>query len=288
MEIAKRLEPLKPTVRELALYSGNECAFPGCGARLMNQKRQWIGEVCHIEAAEPGGERFNEAMSNEERRAASNLVLMCHPHHVETNDVDEFPVERMREIKAEHEARFASAPPVLSADEIEHAIDAIVASSIVDRTDGVRLHLPQTLAAYHGHLNLSLEERQETISEFLRPMLERLRRLPVDTRKLWAIAGKRSRGGRFAVPLSELEYATGLSPEEINEHALILDRWRIGFSQENDDHFGERPSFWELVAYELEWDFWGELVGWTEAEDVDIDELITELRFDWLDEPPVS
>lgn len=106
-------------------------------------------------------------------------------------------------------------------------------------------------------------------------------------RELWAIAGKRSRGGRFAVPLSELKYATGLSPEEINEHALILDRWRIGFSQENDDHFGERPSFWELVAYELEWDFWDELVGWCEARDVDIDELITELRFDWLDGPPL-
>jgi hypothetical protein len=51
---------------------------------LVNHKAQWVGEVCHIEAALPGGERFNKAMTNEERRHRSNLLLMCHDHHVET------------------------------------------------------------------------------------------------------------------------------------------------------------------------------------------------------------
>jgi hypothetical protein len=66
---------------------------------LVNHKRQWVGEVCHIQAALPGGERFNGDMTNEERRDRSNLMLLCHEHHVETNDVVEFTVERLLRIK---------------------------------------------------------------------------------------------------------------------------------------------------------------------------------------------
>jgi hypothetical protein len=37
----------------------------------------FIGQLCHIEAAEEGGQRFNERMTNEERRAFENLLLLC-------------------------------------------------------------------------------------------------------------------------------------------------------------------------------------------------------------------
>jgi hypothetical protein len=43
---------------------------------------------------------------NEDRRQFENLLLMCHDHHVVTDDVNKYPIERMRQIKAEHEARF--------------------------------------------------------------------------------------------------------------------------------------------------------------------------------------
>jgi hypothetical protein len=81
---------------------------------------QWVGEVCHIEAAMLGGERFNAAMFNEERRAKANLVLLCHDHHVETDDPDEFSVSVLRGMKADHEARF-SAPPPLSEEQLERS-----------------------------------------------------------------------------------------------------------------------------------------------------------------------
>jgi hypothetical protein len=52
------------TYREVFLKSGNVWAFPGCDALLMDEDGNFVGQICHIEAAEPGGERFNPAMTN--------------------------------------------------------------------------------------------------------------------------------------------------------------------------------------------------------------------------------
>ncbi|HEY1378217.1 MAG TPA: hypothetical protein VGF55_15565 [Gemmataceae bacterium] len=106
MAKAKRKAPDKETLRELFLKSGNVCAFPGCTHLMMNKDGEFIGQVCHIEAAEEGGERFNENMTDEERATFPNLMLMCYEHHVVTNDVDKYPVPRLQAMKAEHEAKF--------------------------------------------------------------------------------------------------------------------------------------------------------------------------------------
>jgi hypothetical protein len=77
---------------------------------LINEKNQFVAQVCHIEAAEPGGQRFNRTMTDEERRSYDNLTLMCYRHHKETDDVQEFPVERLRAIKHAHEVAHGDKP----------------------------------------------------------------------------------------------------------------------------------------------------------------------------------
>jgi len=101
-----RFDPKLKTLKALFARSGNRCAFPGCDQALFNRKNQFIGQLCHIEAAMPGGPRYNERQTNQERRAYENLLLLCYPHHVEIdhNDGDEYPVEKLRGIKQEHEA----------------------------------------------------------------------------------------------------------------------------------------------------------------------------------------
>ena len=86
-EEVKRLAPKQEILRELYIKSGNECAYPGCHNVLVDENGKFVGEVCHIEAAMPGGERFNPNMTNEDRRSFGNLMLMCHHHHVVTDDV---------------------------------------------------------------------------------------------------------------------------------------------------------------------------------------------------------
>jgi hypothetical protein len=101
-----RKSPTIDTVRALFAKSGNKCAFPGCVCALLNDKNKFIGEICHIESAESGGERFNLSQSDEERRNYDNLILMCHPHHIETNDTELYSVEKLKEIKYNHELNF--------------------------------------------------------------------------------------------------------------------------------------------------------------------------------------
>jgi hypothetical protein len=77
---------------------------------VINVRNQFIAELCHIEAAAPGGPRYNREMSDEARRADPNLILLCHQHHVETDDAILFSADALREMKRVHEARFATLP----------------------------------------------------------------------------------------------------------------------------------------------------------------------------------
>lgn len=105
-----RLAPQTHTWRALFARSGNRCAFPGCTAQLVNDKNQFVAQVCHIEAAEVGGERYNSNQSDEQRRHYDNLILLCYPHHVETDDVYLYPPSRLIDFKLRHEASHTQNP----------------------------------------------------------------------------------------------------------------------------------------------------------------------------------
>ena len=108
METPKRLQPLAETLRPLYSLSGNQCAFPGCNHPMFNNDGSFVGQICHIEAALPGGERFNPNMTNESRRSFANLMLMCYDHHIETDKVHMYPVLKMQEIKRQHEEIYSN------------------------------------------------------------------------------------------------------------------------------------------------------------------------------------
>lgn len=280
-EVAERVRPKFSTMRDLFVHSGNECAFPNCDRALVNHKGQWVGEVCHIEAALPAGERFSPDMTNDERRGRSNLVLLCHEHHVETDDVDEFPVERMRQMKADHEARFVGPPP-LSDEALERAVQDIVAASIEDQTDRVVLHLPQTLASFDADDTVTDEQRRGSI-EMLQPTLEALRRIPVDTRAVFAILVERTLPGHsIALPVHEIEYATGTSPGELSPHLEMLERY--GLTWRDEEWPDDRPTYWNLVANDIDgWDFWCAFREFCDRSDLRAKDVINDLRFDVLD-----
>lgn len=96
------------TLKKLFALSGNICAFPGCYQNIVDKDNNIIGEISHIEAAEPGGERYNQNQTDEERCAFENLILLCRNHHKVTNNVDLYTVEELKKIKAEHEEKFDS------------------------------------------------------------------------------------------------------------------------------------------------------------------------------------
>jgi hypothetical protein len=104
----------KTTIKKLFALSGNQCAFPNCPHELVDIKGNILGQICHIEAANPGGERYNPNQTDDQRAAFENLILLCGHHHIVTNDFEYYPVEVLKQMKVEHEARFQSSPYQLS------------------------------------------------------------------------------------------------------------------------------------------------------------------------------
>lgn len=120
-----RKAPNLATLRRLFALSGNQCAFPGCNHKLVDEDGVFVAEICHIEAAEPLGERYNERQTDEERRCFENLMLMCHAHHKKTDDIKRFDVFALKEIKKNHETQFLQNHFIINDDALDNAYESI-------------------------------------------------------------------------------------------------------------------------------------------------------------------
>jgi hypothetical protein len=270
-EEPRRLTPTYDTVRELYLKSGNECAFPGCNHRMIDESGVFIGEMCHIEAALPGGERFNALQTNEDRRSFPNLMLMCHAHHQVTNDVVSFPVERLREIKAAHEFKFTSA--------VEK-----IRSSISDQTSLDEIQYASTLARLNAVVGWGLEPEQlKPMVDEIHEFAESMKILPHRTRELLSIIVARGQGynyiaGMWWALFDEIVEATHLEPSEIGKHVGILERYQIGYLDDDDGKYmivlRPLPSRWRI---------WADLKDFGERTKTPLAEILVDLRFSILD-----
>ena len=102
-----RIANTKEDYRSLFAKTGNQCAFPGCLHPLIDEDNDFIAQVCHIEAAQPGGPRYNTTMTDNDRRSVENLIVLCYRHHKKTDNIDFYDVTRLRQMKAKHESNWA-------------------------------------------------------------------------------------------------------------------------------------------------------------------------------------
>ena len=93
------------TIKKLFGLSKNQCAFPKCTQSVIDYKAGIvIGEICHIKAKNLEGSRYDSAQSSNERDSYQNLILLCPTHHtIVDNDIGSYTVERLLEIKSDHE-----------------------------------------------------------------------------------------------------------------------------------------------------------------------------------------
>lgn len=271
-EVPKRLAPTRDTLRELYLKSGNRCAFPGCKKSLFNIKGVFVGQICHIEAAEPGGERFNKKQTNEQRRAPANLVLMCYDHHVETDDVDKFPVAAMVRIKTEHEKKFSD-------------VVGTMLMTVTDHTTLTTALVPNNLTAINAVLQWgsSDEELGESLAE-LSKLIDKISKVPIPSRALFSILVKRGEKGRFGADLecsiAEIKQATNLSNNDLRECFSILDNAGLTFDNDVND-FGVRMV--GIAEAKSGWPVWSDLKKFCKKKDLDISLMIEGLDFSSLE-----
>ncbi|HBN6703712.1 TPA: hypothetical protein L3261_003533 [Elizabethkingia anophelis] len=103
----KAREITQLTRQRLYAMSGNQCAFPNCSQTFFNVDDETnISNICHIEAAEPGGQRYNPNSNDEYRRCFENLILLCPNHHKVTDNTQAYTIEVLKEMKRNHEAKF--------------------------------------------------------------------------------------------------------------------------------------------------------------------------------------
>lgn len=113
------------TIKKLFALSGNLCAFPGCEQKIFDEHGNLIGELCHIEAANREGERYNPDQSEQERASFENLILLCANHHRVTNDESVYIVASLKAMKASHESRFNEHQYSMSKTELNNVLSSI-------------------------------------------------------------------------------------------------------------------------------------------------------------------
>lgn len=281
-EKARRLAPKPETLRELFLKSGNLCAFPNCTALMMNADGVFIGQVCHMEAAEDGGERFNEDMTNEDRRAASNLILMCYEHHQVTNDVDKYPAPKLQEMKHEHERRFASP-------------DRAILERLQDWTTANTLKGVKNLRRANSKLGWkhNVVELEEGIAE-LRDYIERLRHVPVEVRRFIGVIAQRmvkmdnTRAvqddmGGTSILVSDVKSAFRLNDSAIREKLTQLQFYGLGDLTEINSDLGPQPAI-RICNLKSGWPFWLDVVQFCAETDTPLETFTEDLDFSQLED----
>lgn len=142
-------------LRDLALLSGNTCAFKACSRQLFlvegtesSDGRRlpeglFVGECAHIKGEKPGSARYDPAQTDEERSSRHNLMLLCSEHHIlidhpETRDT--WTVDILQEMKAEHETR------VHQQSLLDLATSHSPISELVERLGAARTAFPEDLS----------------------------------------------------------------------------------------------------------------------------------------------
>jgi len=95
----------KSTIEILAKRAGYLCSNPSCrnhtiGSNLNNEKSTSIGIAAHITGASPGGARYDDSFSNEERGHIDNGIWLCaNCSNLIDKDDNRYPVELLKDWK---------------------------------------------------------------------------------------------------------------------------------------------------------------------------------------------
>ena len=101
--------PISPkTQKTLWGRAANRCAV--CRNELVmdateTDDESLVGEACHIVAQSVDGPRGSSPLNAEQRDKYANLILLCNIHHKQIDDqFNDYPVSKLKELKAQHES----------------------------------------------------------------------------------------------------------------------------------------------------------------------------------------
>lgn len=116
-----------------------------------------ISKICHISAANKNGPRYDESMTDDDRRGFDNLILLCDEHHVMIDNKDnesKYSVSLLKEWKTNHVLKvmeLMSSKNLLSAHPL--ALNTLV--NILGSKMNEILDLPEALEAPNTAVKIS-------------------------------------------------------------------------------------------------------------------------------------
>ncbi|WP_157834638.1 hypothetical protein [Oceanospirillum beijerinckii] len=282
MEEPKRLPPKTDTLRRLYTVSGNQCSFPGCIKPMFNNEGNFVGQICHISAAMPKGERFDPNMTNEQRRSFDNLMLMCYEHHIETNKEEVYSIEKLKAFKDDHEKRFTN---------IENMV-SLMQESIVDVTSNVKANRIENLQKINvNDSGVYYKEpfHEEDIKAF-NSMIKVFESLSPQARKTFAISLSRSKyeknysgfdSDRIYFDPNEIERVTdnclrSIFDELEGSELIYLDEVHIGNDRE--------VYRYRIHFKDSEVNFWDSINKYCKYNNLDVVDIVTFMKFTVFDQ----
>ena len=96
------------TIKRLYAKSGNQCAMPKCTSPIILGNTQ-VGEICHIKARSKKGPRYDASLTQAQKDAYANLLLLCRTCHKQVDfDPKTYSADLLAEIKEIHERHGAT------------------------------------------------------------------------------------------------------------------------------------------------------------------------------------
>lgn len=276
VEAPKRLNPKKNTLRELYLLSGNQCAYGGCAEPILTAEGTLHGDVAHIRGALPQSARFDPTMTNERRRAADNLLLLCKLHHADIDNRDlaeKYPVEFVEAMKATHEAKF------------QKAITALIGDSTLETTPTY----PSTLGAFgYGPEDEEFADLHPMVCAFA----DRLAAIPPSTRQILALAiihgevrGYSGPDKDVVIDPARLREVADIPPEDVNEFIHLLEGYGVITSDSTDGYGRTLLTLAGSTPTGYGWDLYVELKDIAAGHRSVIERAVNDLDFTVFDIP---
>lgn len=103
--------------------AASRCSLPTCRIELVidpieTDDPSLVGEAAHIVGEKQGSARWDSALTDAQREKYANLILLCNVHHKLVDDHEkDFPIEKLRQLKSEHENWVRSSLTTFNAEE---------------------------------------------------------------------------------------------------------------------------------------------------------------------------
>ena len=281
-EKPKRLTPTAEVLRQLYLLSGNNCAMPGCDHVITDGNGVVVGHIYHIQAAMPDGARFDANMTNEQRREASNLVLMCSGHHTQIDSKayeNKYTLSVVRNIKAEHESKLKA---------VGSSLRKAFNDGYADITDSLVPTKPQTFTRLEATLpdcRLEPHEKPKRKKD-IATLVDKMSVMPPDDRDFVLAIVRRAIKlkveGTLLVHVDDAAASLSISQTKLKAKGAALERYKIGdidlYNTDRDDE----PHVW--IQQPSEYLTWQDIAEFCRKEKLSLESFVLNLSFGALDE----